>query len=133
MWARLWRTDVLTATDYARAMQYDVFLADCPARTTLEVIGGTWAAVVITALSERPRRYSELSDRIGGISRKVLTEVLRRLERDGLVVRTTASSDAPATTHYRLTDLGLSAVVPVQALVAWAEAHTEDVLAAREM
>jgi DNA-binding HxlR family transcriptional regulator len=132
MWARLWRTDVLTATDYARAMQYDVFLADCPARTTLEVIGGTWAAVVITALSERPRRYSELSDRIGGISRKVLTEVLRRLERDGLVTRATVSDDVAAT-HYRLTDLGLSAVVPVQALVAWAEAHTDDVLAAREM
>lgn len=111
-------------------MQFDVFLADCPARTTLEVIGGTWAAVVITALSERPRRYSELSDRIGGISRKVLTETLRRLEQDGLVGRETVTPGG-SVTHYRLTDLGRSAVVPVQALVVWAEAHTEDVLAAR--
>jgi DNA-binding HxlR family transcriptional regulator len=111
-------------------MQFDVFLADCPARTTLQVIGGTWAVVVITALGEGRRRYSELSDRIGGISPKVLTETLRRLERDGLVTRAVASNSAVA--HYELTDLGRSAVVPVQALVAWAEAHTEDVLAARE-
>jgi DNA-binding HxlR family transcriptional regulator len=113
-------------------MQFDVFLADCPARTTLEVIGGTWTAVVITALSESPRRYSELLDRIGGISRKVLTEVLRRLEQDGLVMRATAAAGGGGVVHYRLTDLGQSAVAPVQALVAWAEAHTDDVLAARE-
>jgi hypothetical protein len=45
---------------------FDVFLADCPARTTLALIGDTWSVVVIMALGERPRRYSELLERIGG-------------------------------------------------------------------
>jgi DNA-binding HxlR family transcriptional regulator len=39
---------------------FDVFLADCPARTTLALVGDTWSVVVIMALGERPRRYSEL-------------------------------------------------------------------------
>jgi DNA-binding HxlR family transcriptional regulator len=85
-------------------MQYGVFLADCPARTTLEVIGGSWSPVVITALGERRRRYTELLDRVGGISRKVLTQVRRRLEHDGLVMRT-ASLSTPRVAHYRLTAL----------------------------
>jgi DNA-binding HxlR family transcriptional regulator len=116
---------------YDRCMQFDVFLADCPARTTLEIIGGNWSAVVITALGEKPRRYTELLDRVGGISRKVLTQVLRRLERDGLVTRSPASS-APRGTFYELTALGESALVPVRALVAWAEENTEALVVARE-
>jgi DNA-binding HxlR family transcriptional regulator len=55
---------------------FDLFLADCPARTTLALVGDTWSVVVIMALGERPRRYSELLERIGGISKKMLT--LRR-------------------------------------------------------
>lgn len=112
-------------------MQYDVFLADGPARTTLEVIGGSWSAIVITALGERPRRYTELLDRIGGISRKVLTQVLRRLEHDGLVMRT-ASPTTPRVAHYRLTALGESTLVPVHALVAWAVTYTQQLLDARK-
>jgi hypothetical protein len=48
--------------------QFDVFLADCPARTTLALVGDSWSVVVIMALGERPRRYGELIERIGGIS-----------------------------------------------------------------
>jgi DNA-binding HxlR family transcriptional regulator len=112
-------------------MQYDVFLADCPARTTLDVLGGNWSVVVITALGEERRRYTELLARIGGISRKVLTQVLRRLEQDGIVERTVTSS-GPRAVHYALTPLGESALVPVHALVAWAEANTGAVLDARD-
>jgi DNA-binding HxlR family transcriptional regulator len=49
---------------------FDVFLADCPARTTLGLVGDTWSVVVIVALGEQPRRYTDLLERIGGISRK---------------------------------------------------------------
>jgi len=66
---------------------FDVFLADCPARTTLALIGDTWSVVVIMALGEWPRRYSELLERIGGISKKMLTQTLHRLERNGVVER----------------------------------------------
>jgi DNA-binding HxlR family transcriptional regulator len=103
--------------------EFDVFLADCPARTTLALVGDTWSVVVIMALGERPRRYSELLERIGGISKKMLTQTLRRLERNGLVER--------ATPGYALTDLGASLLGVVTALAGWAEQHTDSLLEAQ--
>jgi DNA-binding HxlR family transcriptional regulator len=113
-------------------MEFDVFLADCPARTTLDVLGGTWSVVVITALGDEPHRFTELLDRIGGVSRKVLTQTLRRLEQDGLVERVTSVSAGGAVTRYALTVLGRSALAPVRALVHWAEDNTDAVLDARD-
>lgn len=66
---------------------FDVFLADCPARTTLGVIGNTWVAVVLVALGEQPRTYTDLHARIGGISKKMLSQTLRRVVGLGLVSR----------------------------------------------
>lgn len=103
---------------------FDVFLADCPARTTLEVIGHTWSVVVITALGERPSRHGELLARIGGISKKMLNKTLQRLQSNGLVAATEEG--------YALTNLGRSLLTPVRALAAWAETHTDDLLAAQD-
>ncbi|MBB5802479.1 DNA-binding HxlR family transcriptional regulator [Saccharothrix ecbatanensis] len=102
---------------------YDVFLADCPARTTLEVIGHTWSVVVVVALGERPLRYGELLERIGGISNKMLTQTLARLRGNGLVVGVDG--------RYELTGLGRSLLGPVRALAAWAEEHSGDLVDAR--
>jgi DNA-binding HxlR family transcriptional regulator len=63
----------------------DVFLADCPARSALELISGTWTVVVLIAMCDDAQRYSELLERIGGISRKMLTKTLRACVRAGLV------------------------------------------------
>jgi DNA-binding HxlR family transcriptional regulator len=93
--------------------QFDVFMADCPARTTLALVGDSWSVVVIMALGERPRRYTELLERIGGISKKMLTQTLHRLERNGLIDR-----DAR---DYRLTELGSSLVGVVRVLAGWVE------------
>ena len=101
--------------------QFDIFLADCPARTTLALVGDTWSVVVIMALGERPRRYGELLERIGGISRKMLTQTLRRLEGHGLIER-----DPPT---YRLTELGSSLLGVIRSLAAWAEEHTDALVA----
>jgi DNA-binding HxlR family transcriptional regulator len=103
--------------------EFDVFLADCPARTTLALVGDTWSVVVIMALGERPCRYSELLERIGGISKKMLTQTLYRLERNGLVER-----EAPV---YALTDLGASLLGVVGVLAGWAEEHTDALLEAQ--
>ena len=103
--------------------EFDLFLADCPARTTLDVIGDTWSVVVIIALGERPRRYSELLERIGGISKKMLTQTLHKLVGNGLVAREASG--------YALTDLGASLLGVVGALAAWAEAHTDALLEAQ--
>ncbi|MGH3923961.1 MAG: winged helix-turn-helix transcriptional regulator [Pseudonocardiaceae bacterium] len=100
--------------------EFDVFLADCPARTTLALVGDAWSVVVITALGERPRRYSELLERIGGISKKMLTQPLRKLERNGLIER--------AGGVYQLTALGLSLLGVVRALAEWAERNTAALL-----
>ena len=102
---------------------FDVFLADCPARTTLALVGDTWPVVVIMALGKRPRRYGELLERIGGISKKMLTQTLRKLERNGLVER--------AAPGYALTELGESLLGVVGALAGWAEEHTDALLEAR--
>ncbi|WP_199443624.1 winged helix-turn-helix transcriptional regulator [Umezawaea beigongshangensis] len=98
------------------------FLADCPARLTIEIIADKWAALVVFGLSDGPRRHGELVGQIGGVSRKVLTQTLRRLQGYGLVERH-AYREAPPRVEYRLTELGRTLVEPVAALTAWAEQH----------
>ncbi|GGK89430.1 HxlR family transcriptional regulator [Planomonospora parontospora subsp. parontospora] len=104
---------------------HDVFLADCPARSTLNLIADTWSVVVVFGLGGGPRRYSDLRDRIGGISNKMLTQTLRKLERNGLVERRDLAT-APAGVEYRLTELGRSLLGPVTVLARWAEDHAEE-------
>jgi DNA-binding HxlR family transcriptional regulator len=102
-----------------------VFLADCPARTTLGLVADTWSVVVVYGLGRGPQRYSDLRDRIGGISNKMLTQTLRKLERNGLVVRRSLRT-APAGVEYRLTGLGQSLLGPVSVLARWAEDHAAE-------
>ena len=82
------------------------------------------------ALGEGPRRYAELQDRIGGISKKMLTQTLRKLESNGLVERRRLRS-APPGVEYRLTELGATLLEPVSALSRWAEQHTDELLGAQ--
>jgi DNA-binding HxlR family transcriptional regulator len=111
-------------------IEYDVFLADCPARTTLRLVADTWSVVVVFALGERPRRYSELQERIGGISKKMLTQTLRKLQRNGLVEHRRIRS-APPGVEYRLTELGTTLLDPVRSLSRWAEQHADELLDAQ--
>jgi DNA-binding HxlR family transcriptional regulator len=110
---------------------YDVFLADCPARTTLDLVADTWSVVAVVALGAEPARYTELQQRIGGISKKMLTQTLRKLEANGLVERRVLDT-APPGTEYRLTGLGRTLLEPVSALSRWAEEHTDELLAAQD-
>jgi DNA-binding HxlR family transcriptional regulator len=112
-------------------MRYDVFLADCPARTTLGLVGDTWSVVVVFALGNGPSRYGELHSRIGGISKKMLSQTLRKLERNGLV-QARRLRTAPPGVEYRLTELGETLLEPVRSLSRWAEQHTDALLEAQE-
>ncbi|MGP3754162.1 winged helix-turn-helix transcriptional regulator [Streptomyces sp. IBSNAI001] len=103
----------------------DVFLADCPARLAIEIIADKWAVVVVFALSRRPCRHGELVGLIGGISRKVLTQTLRKLQGYGLVERHVHTD---ARVEYSLTELGRTLVVPIEALTEWADRHGEAVV-----
>ena len=102
----------------------DVFLADCPARTALSLVADTWSVVVVYGLGQGPRRYSDLRERIGGISNKMLTQSLRKLERSGLVRRRVLAT-APVGVEYELTELGHSLLGPVRELARWAERHAD--------
>ncbi|MET9612096.1 winged helix-turn-helix transcriptional regulator [Kitasatospora indigofera] len=99
-----------------------VFLADCPARLAVEIITDKWAVVVLFALSRGPCRHGELVGLVGGISRKVLTQTLRRLQGYGLVERRTYP-EAPPRVEYSLTDLGLTLVEPIAVLTDWARSY----------
>ena len=105
----------------------DPFLADCPARLAVELIADKWAVVVLAGLSRGPVRHGELVELIGGISRKVLTQTLRRLEAHGLV-RREAHAEAPPRVEYELTALGATLTGPIRALTEWAREHGDAVL-----
>jgi DNA-binding HxlR family transcriptional regulator len=99
-----------------------VFLADCPTRLAVEVIADKWAVIVLFALGLQPRRPGDLAELIGGISRKVLTQTLRRLQGYGLVERR-AYAEAPPRVEYRLTELGRTLIEPIEVLTDWAREH----------
>ncbi|MEU6092862.1 helix-turn-helix domain-containing protein [Streptomyces sp. NPDC047085] len=107
-----------------------VFIADCQARLAFDLFTNTWNPVVVWALRGGPSRPGELRERIGGISPKVLTETLRRLEFNGLV-RRHAHAGSPPRVEYALTELGRSLLEPIEAFGAWAFEHGSDVMAAR--
>ncbi|MGW3324811.1 MULTISPECIES: winged helix-turn-helix transcriptional regulator [unclassified Streptomyces] len=112
-------------------MTTDAFLADCRARLAFDLLSNTWNAVLIWVLREGPKRPRELRERIGGISPKVLTETLRRLEFNGLVTRN-AYGEVPPRVEYELTALGETLLGPIDALGAWAFEHGDEVMAAQE-
>jgi DNA-binding HxlR family transcriptional regulator len=93
---------------------------------------GRWTLKVLTELSEGGRRYQDLHDALGGISHKVLTDTLRRAERDGLVMRHVDARRIETATLYRLTDLGRSLDEPLAALDEWSASYWDQVEAARQ-
>ena len=98
----------------------------------LALVGARWCLPIIEQLGEGGRRYQDLHDALDGISYKVLTETLRRAERDGLISRRLDEGRVETTTLYELTDLGRSLDQPLAALTEWAEVNWKAVEAARE-
>jgi DNA-binding HxlR family transcriptional regulator len=97
----------------------ETFDAKFPARRLLDLIGDKWTPIVLYCLSGGVRRFNEMQRQIPDISKKVLIQVLRSLERDGLVERTVYPV-VPPKTEYRLTEDGKRLHAPVAALCAWA-------------
>ncbi|MEU6479724.1 helix-turn-helix domain-containing protein [Streptomyces sp. NPDC047017] len=123
--------------------EYNAFLAVCPSRQLLDRISDKWVVLILCALggdtpeqpgvSHAPKamRYSELARLLAGVSQKMLTQTLRALERDGLLIRTVTPT-VPVTVTYELTGLGLSLHHLTRGLRQWAQTHMEQVLAHRE-
>ena len=109
---------------------YDVFQDRCPTRLVLDRLADKWALLILDRLRGGPMRFNTLKRDIQRITQKVLTQTLRRLERDGLVSRQVFAT-TPVTVEYALTPLGETLTEPVAALAHWAERHMDEVLAAQ--
>jgi DNA-binding HxlR family transcriptional regulator len=103
----------------------------CPARLILDHLADKWAVLIVVRLASGTMRFAELRRAIDGISQKMLTVTLRDLERDGLVLRKLYAS-VPPKVEYSLTPLGSSLVDKVNELCTWSEAHSAEVVKARE-
>lgn len=108
-----------------------VFDATCSARHALELIASKWTMLVLPALADGAMRNGTLLRQIGGISQKMLTQTLRELERNGLIIREDRET-VPPQVEYRLSVLGRSLSVALVALDRWAEQNFPALDAARE-
>lgn len=96
----------------------------------LNLVGDKWSVLTVVALQDGSRRFNELRRHVHGVSQRMLTLTLRRLERDGLVSRTVYPTNPPRV-DYALTPLGRNLLEPILALTVWAEQHRFEIQEAR--
>ncbi|MBE7700145.1 helix-turn-helix transcriptional regulator [Oerskovia sp. Sa1BUA8] len=104
---------------------------DCGIRDVLDRIGDKWSVLVVVELAQGVRRFRELQRAVPGISQRMLTLTVRRLERDGLVTRTVFAT-VPPQVEYELTASGHSLTHLVRVLADWSAEHRDGIAAARE-
>ncbi|MGR6921863.1 winged helix-turn-helix transcriptional regulator [[Actinomadura] parvosata] len=109
----------------------DAFLQACKPRTVLDIFTNKWTGLVLGALLDGPRRFNELRRMLDGITQKMLSQTLRTLERDGLLVRTVYPT-IPPRVDYELNELGRSVVGVLRSIGEWAGEHADEVIAARQ-
>ncbi|UGV24334.1 transcriptional regulator [Rhodopseudomonas boonkerdii] len=102
----------------------------CPVRNVLDRIGDKWTSLLLVALAAKPRRFSELQRAVPDISKRMLTQSLRDLQRDGLITRHVFPTKPPSV-EYRLSPLGQSAMAPLASLIDWAERSFAEIKASR--
>ena len=105
--------------------------ARCRSRAVLGHVTGRWGGLILGALLEGTRRYSELRARVDGISEKMLAQTLRDLERDGLIARRQYPT-VPPRVDYTLTPAGAEVAERVHSLISWLEDHVSDLRTAHE-
>ncbi|GAB3051185.1 winged helix-turn-helix transcriptional regulator [Stenotrophomonas tumulicola] len=92
---------------------------------TMLLLEGRWKLLIIFHLFDgKVRRYSDLERRIPGISQKMLAQQLRRLEADGIVIRT-VYPEVPPKVEYQLSDWGQKLCPALDALLQWREQKTD--------
>ncbi|TLM98416.1 helix-turn-helix transcriptional regulator [bacterium] len=99
-------------------------LPTCPVATTVQLIGNKWKLLILRNLLKRPNRFGELGKTIPGISQKVLTENLRAMEQDGIVIRT-VYAEVPPHVEYKLSPLGDTMRPIISAMETWGLGYQE--------
>ena len=97
-------------------------LPECDVATTVQIIGNKWKLLIIRNLRVRSWRFNELHRSLEGISQKVLTESLRALEKDGVVIRT-VYAEVPPRVEYSLSQLGKSLNPLLDAMEVWGKKY----------
>ncbi|RPE72004.1 HxlR family transcriptional regulator [Pacificibacter maritimus] len=105
---------------------------NCPIRSVLDHVGAKWTVLILFELQQGPQRFNALGRALPDISKRMLTQSLRSLERDGLVKREVFDTKPPSVS-YSLTDMGVSLMQPLVGLVNWAEDQMTAVKDAREV
>ena len=105
------------------------FSAECPSRPILDQISDKWSMMVMAVL-EQPTRFNEIKRQLEGVTQRVLTQTLRRLERNGMIQRRVLET-SPLGVEYSLTSLGKSFRGPFICLLRWTIEHSDEVMAAR--
>ncbi|WP_040798074.1 winged helix-turn-helix transcriptional regulator [Nocardia higoensis] len=118
------------ADEAARPDGADLSRADSPAREIFADIANKWTLLIVETIGEQTLRFTELRDRVEGISPKMLTQNLRMMERNGLVERT-VHSVVPPRVDYRLTESGLALRGIAESMCAWTRRFLTDIEAAR--
>ncbi|MBP1532818.1 MAG: helix-turn-helix transcriptional regulator [Ruminococcus sp.] len=102
-------------------------LPECPVATTVQLIGNKWKLLILRNLLVRPWRFNELQKSLEGISQKVLTESLRSMESDGIIVRT-VYAEVPPRVEYSLSELGETLRPILDAMQAWGSDYKKNTL-----
>lgn len=106
------------------------FDPQCPVRDILDRIGDKWSTLILVTLANGPHRFSAVQRAIPDISKRMLTQTFRDLERDGMIARQVFPTKPPSV-EYRLTPLGETILKPLTVLVRWANRSHAEVLNAR--
>lgn len=108
----------------------NVFSQHCPTRLVLDRIADKWALLALRRIERQPVRFNELRREIEGVSQKVLSQTLKRLERDGLIIRNVFAT-VPVTVEYSISPLGQTLTSVASAISIWAEKNIAEVLEAQ--
>lgn len=104
---------------------------ECSSREILEHLTNKWSVLVLRCLSEGVHRFSELKQRIEGISEKMLAQTLKMLEQDGFILRTVYPV-VPPKVEYQLTITGSQAAEKINYLIGWVERSLPEILENKE-
>lgn len=97
-------------------------LPQCPVATTVSLIGNKWKLLIIRNLLNGKARFGDLKDGIDGISKKVLTDNLKSMVDDGIIIRT-AYNEIPPRVEYELSDLGNTLRPIIDSMKIWGEEY----------
>ena len=122
--------DDVTTCDATAHQAIRTIEPDCAVRDVLDRIGDKWSTLILGTLARAPLRFSAVRRAIPDISKRMLTQTFRDLERDGLITRTVFPTKPPSV-EYSLSPLGETILEPLAFLVRWADCSHAEIKAAR--